>query len=88
MPYIPTSDEVEVSQEEKAQVFVFLTQLRASDHAPNMMDSWRNVMQEFGLTKGDSQRLAIDWMEWFEEQPEDVIHEIEEADESVLIKLD
>tara|TARA_Y100001980_G_C14553378_1_gene338608 strand:- start:139 stop:447 length:309 start_codon:yes stop_codon:yes gene_type:complete len=83
MPVIPES--VEISEQRRTRVYVFLTRLRVSGNAPNMMDSWKDVMRAFSIPKRDSQRLAIDWMEWFENQPEHVIEAIENEDPEVNI---
>tara|TARA_R100000353_G_scaffold175793_1_gene147151 strand:- start:2082 stop:2348 length:267 start_codon:yes stop_codon:yes gene_type:complete len=88
MPVIPES--VEISEQQRTRVYTFLTKLRASDNAPNMMDSWRNVIEAscFAMSKRDAQRLVIDWMSWFEDQPEDVIEAIENEDPEVNIMVD
>ena len=67
-----------VTEEEREEVYVFLTQLRVSEDAPNMMEAPMHLRAEFGYDKPTSWALAKDWIKWFSKQPEEVIRKIEE----------
>lgn len=67
-----------VTEEEREEAYVYLTQLRASEHAPNMMGASMYLQEEFGFDKYTARTLASDWRKWFSEQPEEVIRKIEE----------
>jgi len=67
-----------VTEEEREEAYVYLTQLRASEDAPNMMGASMYLQEEFGFDKYTARALASDWRKWFSEQPEEVIRKIEE----------
>ena len=62
---------------ERAEVFVYLTRLRASENAPNMMGASMYLQEEFGFDKYTARDLASDWRKWFSGMPREVIKEIE-----------
>ncbi len=68
-----------VTEEERTEVYVYLTQLRVSEEAPNMMGASMYLQEEFGFDKYTARTLASDWRKWFSEQPDEVIRKIEEA---------
>ena len=67
-----------VTEEERTEVYVYLTKLRVSENAPNMMGAFMYLREEFGFDKYTAKDLASDWRKWFSEQPEEVIRKIEE----------
>ena len=66
-----------VTEEERTEVYEYLTQLRASEDAPNMMVAAMYLREEFGLDKYTAKTLASDWRKWFSEQPDETIRAIE-----------
>jgi len=69
-----------ITEEERAEVYVYLTRLRASEDAPNMMGASMYLREEFGFDKYTARTLASDWRKWFSEQPDEVIRKIEEEE--------
>tara|TARA_R100001510_G_C7602518_1_gene168681 strand:- start:401 stop:631 length:231 start_codon:yes stop_codon:yes gene_type:complete len=67
-----------ITEEERTEVYVYLTQLRVSDDAPNMMGASMYLREEFGFDKYTAKTLASDWRKWFSEQPDKIIKAIEE----------
>ena len=66
-----------VTEEERTEVYEYLTQLRASEDAPNMMEAPMYLRAEFGFDKYTAKKLASDWMKWFSEQSDETIRAIE-----------
>ena len=67
-----------VTEEERTEVYVYLTKLRVSENAPNMMGASMYLREEFGFDKYTAKDLASDWRKWFSEQPDEIIKKIEE----------
>jgi len=67
-----------VTEGEREEVYVYLTQLRVSENAPNMMGASMYLREEFGFDKYTAKKLASDWRKWFSEQPDEIIRKIEE----------
>jgi len=67
-----------ITEEEREEVYVYLTQLRVSENAPNMMGASMYLREEFGFDKYTAKTLASDWRKWFSEQPDETIKKIEE----------
>ena len=66
-----------VTEEEREEAYVYLTQLRASEDAPNMMGASMYLQEEFGFDKYTAKDLASDWRKWFSGMPQEVIKKIE-----------
>ena len=69
----------DVSNQEIAEVFTFLCQLRVSENAPNMMYGSAYIQNEFGFDKYTSKQLASAWRKWFGMQDKKLIRELEDA---------
>tara|TARA_R100001163_G_scaffold7972_1_gene8112 strand:- start:86 stop:310 length:225 start_codon:yes stop_codon:yes gene_type:complete len=67
-----------VTEEERTEVYEYLTQLRASEDAPNMMLAYESrLREEFGFDKYTAKTLASDWRKWFPKQSDETIRSIE-----------
>tara|TARA_R100000900_G_scaffold62814_1_gene50453 strand:+ start:73 stop:294 length:222 start_codon:yes stop_codon:yes gene_type:complete len=66
-----------VTEEERTEVYEYLTQLRASEDAPNMMGAAMYLREEFGFDKYTAKTLASDWRNWFPKQSDETIRAIE-----------
>lgn len=78
------ADKESITEEERTEVYVYLTRLRVSENAPNMMGAAMYLQEEFGFDKYTARDLAADWRKWFSEQPDEIIRKIEEKkDEEV-----
>tara|TARA_R100000322_G_C5347004_1_gene167261 strand:- start:85 stop:315 length:231 start_codon:yes stop_codon:yes gene_type:complete len=73
-----SKDKDVVTEEERTEVYVYLTKLRVSENAPNMMGASMYLREEFGFDKYTAKDLASDWRKWFSEQPDEIIKKIEE----------
>tara|TARA_Y100000401_G_scaffold107164_1_gene101278 strand:+ start:406 stop:636 length:231 start_codon:yes stop_codon:yes gene_type:complete len=73
-----SKDKDVVTEEERTEVYVYLTKLRVSENAPNMMGASMYLREEFGFDKYTARDLASDWRKWFSEQPDEIIKKIEE----------
>ena len=75
-----SKDKDVVTEEERTEVYVYLTKLRVSENAPNMMGASMYLREEFGFDKYTARDLASDWRKWFSEQPDEIIKKIEEEE--------
>jgi hypothetical protein len=66
-----------VTEEERTEVYEYLTQLRASEDAPNMMEAAMYLREEFDFDKYTAKTLASDWRKWFPKQSDETIRAIE-----------